>query len=107
MQDVITKTDQKHLGLLINTFIKLTKPTLLLRLQSLDVFFTDDTELYLAFHPDPASALAAVRTVEECCQDVKAWMTANDGGEGSGGSGFFFACEDLGRMFNHSFPAYV
>ena len=39
--------------------------------------FADDTELYRAFHPDPASALTAVRTVEECHRDVKAWMTAN------------------------------
>ena len=27
------------------------------------------------------------------------------GGGGGGGGGFFLACEDLGRMFNHSFPA--
>ena len=28
-----------------------------------------------------------------------------NGGGGGGGGGFFLACEDLGRMFNHSFPA--
>ena len=40
--------------------------------------FADDVELYRAFHPDPASALAAVCTdeEEECCRDVKAWITA-------------------------------
>ena len=27
------------------------------------------------------------------------------GGGGSGGGGFFLACEDFGRMFDHSFPA--
>ena len=26
---------------------------------------------------------------------------------GSGGGGFFLACEDFGRMFDHSFPARV
>ena len=40
-------------------------------------FFADDTKLYRAFHPDPTSALTAVRTAEECCRDVKARMTAN------------------------------
>ena len=39
--------------------------------------FADDTELYRSFPLDPASALTAVGTVEECCQGVKAWMTAN------------------------------
>ena len=39
--------------------------------------FADDTELYHAFHPDPTSAVTAVRTAEECRPDVKAWMTAN------------------------------
>ena len=30
----------------------------------------------------------------------------DDGGGGGGGSGgFFLACEDFGRMFDHSFPA--
>ena len=29
------------------------------------------------------------------------------GGGGSGGGGFFLACEDFGRMFDHSFPACV
>ena len=27
------------------------------------------------------------------------------GGGGFGGGGFFLACEDLGRLFDHSFPA--
>ena len=39
--------------------------------------FADDTELYRTFHPDPTSALTALRTVEEFCRDVTAWMTAN------------------------------
>ena len=39
--------------------------------------FADDTELYCALHPDPASAPIAVHTVEECHLAVKAWMTAN------------------------------
>ena len=39
--------------------------------------FADDTELYHAFHPDPTSALTAVRIVEECRRDVKPWITAN------------------------------
>ena len=25
----------------------------------------------------------------------------------SGGGGFFLACEDFGKMFDHSFPAYT
>ena len=28
-----------------------------------------------------------------------------NGGGGGGGGGFFLACEDLGRMFNYSFPS--
>ena len=39
--------------------------------------FADNTELNCAFHPDPTSALTAICTVDECCQDVKARMTAN------------------------------
>ena len=39
--------------------------------------FADDTELYSTFHTDPTSALTALRTVEEFCRDVTAWMTAN------------------------------
>ena len=29
------------------------------------------------------------------------------GGGGGGGGGFFLACEDFGRMFDNSFPAYA
>ena len=37
--------------------------------------FAAGTELYRDFHPDPTSAPTAVRTAEECCRDVRAWMT--------------------------------
>ena len=31
--------------------------------------------------------------------------SAGGGGGGGGGGGLFLACEDLGRIFDHSFPA--
>ena len=37
------------------------------------------------------------------CLSSKKRQTPCDGG-GGGGGGFFLACEDLGRMFDHSFP---
>ena len=39
------------------------------------------------------------------------WKTLSEhsqsGGGGGGGGGFFLACEDFGRMFDNSFPAYA
>ena len=31
----------------------------------------------------------------------------DEGGGGGGGGGFFLACEDVRRIFDHSYPAYV
>ena len=41
------------------------------------------------------------------CVGSKRHSSYTRGGGSGGGGGFFLACEDLGRMFNHSFPAYV
>ena len=39
--------------------------------------FADDTQLYKSFHPDGASMDLAVKDVEECCRNIKTWMTQN------------------------------
>ena len=39
--------------------------------------FADDSGLYDSFHPDQASADEAVRNIEDCCQEVKNWMSSN------------------------------
>ncbi|KAL8596982.1 hypothetical protein ACOMHN_054713 [Nucella lapillus] len=39
--------------------------------------FADDTELYHSFHPDDASMLEAVSAMENCCAEVKSWMSTN------------------------------
>jgi len=40
-------------------------------------FFADDTELYSCLPLDQESALRAVDNVQNCCNDIKQWMTAN------------------------------
>ena len=40
----------------------------------------------------------------EVCAAQEACLVLSGGG-GGGGGGFFLSCEDLGRMFDHSFPA--
>ena len=37
--------------------------------------FADGNGLYNGFHPDQASADIAVRNMEDCCQEVKKWMS--------------------------------
>ena len=39
--------------------------------------FADDSGLYERFHPDQASADIGVRNMEDCCQEVKTWMSSN------------------------------
>ena len=39
--------------------------------------FADDTEIYRSFEPEEESAREAVRSVEDCCTEVKTWMQAN------------------------------
>ena len=39
--------------------------------------FADDNGLYDSFHLDQASADVAVRNTEDCCQEVKKWMSSN------------------------------
>ena len=39
--------------------------------------FADDNGLYDRFHPDQASADVAVQNMEDCCQEVKKWMSSN------------------------------
>ena len=38
------------------------------------------------------------------CVPIDSLRPVHDGGGGGGGGGFLLACEDLGRMFDHSFP---
>ena len=50
------------------------------------------------------SSLRCVSRLEVCLTALSVTSSDDAGGGGSGG-GFFLACEDLGRMFDHSFSA--
>ena len=38
--------------------------------------YADDLQLYVSFRPDPNAASAALQRLEECIEEVGAWMTA-------------------------------
>ena len=64
--------------------------------------YADDTQLYVKFNPKCAESLAdAIRRLEACIDDIRAWMTANKLKLNDGKTEFLVIVSALFRKYTH------